>query len=145
MEFSGREALQNAVLDLGGSLNLLLMVPLSLQVSYKGFTCLIEPSYPFENANIVHGKNNNEFVQKNYIKDSLSKIGKYLNLRPHTAKGRVSGDSHASEVLISQNLQIYNIPKLSIEDLLIEKDQGISGEIKRLKIQAGSVSLSKVA
>lgn len=97
---------------------------------------MVEPVYPFEGANIVHGKYNAEFVQKSAIRDSLTKLGKYLNLRPHTAKGRVSGDSQASEVYVSQNLQICSIPKLSIEDLIIERNEKISGEIKKLKIDA---------
>lgn len=123
----------NAILDIGMT-NCFLMVPLTTKVRYRGFVCLVEAFYPFEVGKIVHGRRETEFVQLGTVKDSLREIGKYLNLKPHSVKGRTSSDTMAGEVYLSQNLKLYRIQKLSLEDLIIEKNQKISQDFEKLKM-----------
>lgn len=111
------------------------MVPLTMKMRYKGFRCIVEPNYFYETGTLAFGrKDGDAFYQSAQVQESMNKIGKYLNLKSHSVKGRVATDSAGGEILISQRMQITTFPKLSFEDLVIQNNERFKFEINKLKI-----------
>jgi len=109
-----------------------------MKIFYKGFNCLIEPRYEFQPSQIVYGKRDGDFYQNSLITDSLSKIGKYLNIRQHPIKARTLGDAGNSDVYLSQGLFIYKVQRYSLEDLVVEANPKVKTEMEKLKITSSS-------
>lgn len=114
-------------------------MPLSLKVFYKSFACLVEPKYVFSTSQIVYGKKDNDFYQNALITESLSKIGRYLNIRQHPIKGRTFGDSGNSDIYLSQGLLIYRVQRYSLEDIVISNNEKLKSEMDKLKMSTSKM------
>lgn len=104
---------------------------------YKGFTCLIEPNYFFEQGTIAYGKKEGDlFYQSPLVQEAINRLGKMLNLRAHSVKGRVSQESTNGEIYLSQRVQVSCFPKLGFEDLVIQANERFQLELSKLKMTA---------
>lgn len=140
LEFIARDALVNAILDVGVQ-KAFLMVPLTLRMKYKGFKCLMEPTYMFEQGAVAFGKKESEvFYQTAELQDVFSKIGGLLKLKNHSVKGKVAAESASGEIYLSQSMQVTMFPKLSFEDLVIHNNERFKQETVKLGLTDGSIS-----
>lgn len=120
------------------------MVPLTLKLRYKGFDCLVEPTYRFETCPVAFGKKEGDiFYQSIQVQEAMVKLGRYLNLKNHSVKGRSAPDSASGEILMSQNVQVISTNKLGYEHLIVNKNQKIMEETKKLGLKDCNLTLPR--
>lgn len=78
----------------------------------------------FQPENLVYGRKESEFYQYSYMAESLARLGRYLNIKQHPIKGKITGDSSSSEIFLSQFLQIYKSDIKTIEDISSKRRDG---------------------
>jgi len=107
LEFLGYDTINDAILDLGSQLNNRFMVPLCITALYKGFHAIIRANTGIADSDMVYGKKDSDFVQVSTISESLVKLGRYLNIRPHPIKGKILGDISNPDIYFTQRVSMF--------------------------------------
>lgn len=120
MELLGRNTLLDAIFEIGRKMSCKLLVPLTVIITYKGFTAFVETNMELDQKQLSYGNQGNSFHSDSEIIEDLALIGRLLRIKPHNSKNR-NNTAALTNVAISHQLKIYKIEKNSLENLLAEK------------------------